>query len=237
MKITVFAICYNEELILPYFIRHYSQFADICLYDNYSTDKSEEIATMAGVKTIKYDSNNEIRDDIYLQIKNSCWKSSKADWVIVCDVDEFVYHPNLANILEKADSTIFSLNMFNMISFKFPTTNGQIYEEVNMGVPALPPFKTKMVLFKPQEISEINYGPGCHNAFPVGNVKLNMNSDIKILHMKLLSKEYIINKNIMYGKRLSEINKRMGWGKGYLRSQKEIGDMFDSEFKKTIKII
>jgi len=44
MTIDVFTTCYNEEIILPYFIRHYKQFArNITIYDNMSTDNSINI--------------------------------------------------------------------------------------------------------------------------------------------------------------------------------------------------
>ena len=91
MSIDVFAICYNEEVMLPYFINHYQKMgANITIYDNFSTDRSQEIITESGCTLLTYDSNNQIRDDLYLQIKNNCWKKSKAEWVIVCDIDEFI---------------------------------------------------------------------------------------------------------------------------------------------------
>jgi len=235
MKIEVYAICYNEELIISYFLRHYLQFADIILYDNNSTDKSEEIAINAGAKITKYDSKGEIRDDIYLKIKNDCWKSSKADWVIICDIDEFIYHPNLVSILEKTESTIFRPVGYNMVTDKFPTTNGQIYEEVTMGV--LDNRYSKLCLFKPSKITEINYFAGCHKAEPKGDVKLNIVSDIKLLHMRFLSKEYVMNKNSIYKQRLSNLNKKEGWGIEYTWGHQKMNDFFDEQFKLRKKII
>jgi glycosyltransferase involved in cell wall biosynthesis len=238
MKIEVYAICYNEEKMLPYFIRHYSQFANIIIYDNYSTDKSEEIAIKGGAKVIKYDSNGELRDDIYLQIKNNCWKSSKADWAIVGDCDEFVYHPNLINVLENTDSTAYDLKMYNMYSLKFPTTSGQIYDEVKMGVAREKIGSPgKMLLFKPSEITDINYSPGCHSAKPKGNVKINAASDIKFLHMRYLSKEYLINRYAEYNKRLSNINKQHDWGGEYQYSVNRLSSDFDNQIRKIIKVI
>lgn len=241
MKIEVYAICYNEELMLPYFIRHYSQFADIIIYDNYSTDKSEEIAINAGAKVIKYDTNNQIRDDIYLSIKNNCWKSSKADWVIVCDVDEFVYHIDLVDLLENTNTMVYDLEMYNMYSLNFPTTDGQIYDEVKYGVPFVPSSgrSNKSLLFKPSKVREINYTPGCHTSSPRGDEDININrtSDIKFLHMRFLSKEYVIHRNSKYRERLSDINKKNGWGYDYLYSSEKISLLFDEEYEKIKKII
>ena len=72
MNISIFVICYNEEIILQKFINHYrTRFpnCEITIYDNMSTDNSRQIAIKNGCKVLEYDSNNEIRDDLYLEIK------------------------------------------------------------------------------------------------------------------------------------------------------------------------
>ena len=74
--ITIYSICYNEQVMMQFFINHYRNLFPNCrivIYDNYSTDRTEEIALANGCEVIKYDSNNEIRDDLYLEIKNNCW--------------------------------------------------------------------------------------------------------------------------------------------------------------------
>lgn len=233
MKIDVYSLCYNEELLLPYFIRHYAKFAsNIYIYDNYSTDRSEEIARNAGLNIIKFNTNNKFDDVTHMNIKNNCWKSSKADWVIVQDMDEFVYHPNLTEILEKTDATIFDLLMYNMFSLVFPTTTGQIYDEIQMGTPFGPYYgpSRKMLLFRPSQIHEISYTPGCHSANPEGNVKICINTDIKFLHMKFLSKEYYIKKTIMSYERFSDHNKSNGYGSEYLYPDDVKSKMFDLNY-------
>src|ERR1019366_3564411 len=94
MKINLTTICWNEEYMLPHFLEHYfSQGVDhITVYDNESTDKSIDICKKYGdkVTTIQYNSNNQIRDDIYLEIKNEAWKKNITNWNIVVDVDELI---------------------------------------------------------------------------------------------------------------------------------------------------
>jgi len=235
MKIEVFAICYNEERLLPYFLRHYSSFCDeITIYDNQSTDSGPALCKAnPKVHLISYDTSNEIRDDIYLQIKNNCWKRTNADWVIICDIDELVYNPHIREYLEETEYTAILPSMFNMYSEKFPTTPGQIYDEVNKGVPCGP----KLNLFKPSDIKEINYDPGCHIAHPEGNVTVDKNSDIITLHMRYLSKEYLIERNRMSYQRLSKVNKKMGWGVHYGFPIEELKQQFDKEFLLTTKVI
>ena len=92
--VTIYNISFNEEVILQKFIDHYKyQFpnCEIVIYDNQSTDKTKEIAIKNGCKVLEYDSNNQIRDDLYLEIKNNCWKKASTDWVLIVDTDEFIY--------------------------------------------------------------------------------------------------------------------------------------------------
>mgnify|MGYP003885661107 CR=1 FL=1 len=43
-KIHLYSICYNEQVMLPHFIDHYSSFCDkLFIYDNFSTDLSSDI--------------------------------------------------------------------------------------------------------------------------------------------------------------------------------------------------
>jgi glycosyltransferase involved in cell wall biosynthesis len=236
MKIEVFAICYNEEKLLPYFLRHYSSFCDlITIYDNESTDSSPAICKKnPKVSLISYGTNNEIRDDIYLDIKNACWKKSDADWVIICDMDEFVYHPKLKTILNLMDHiTAITPEMYNMYSEKFPTTKGQIYEEVNLGFPG----GGKLNLFRPGELKEINYSPGCHIAQPEGNVTVSQWTGIKTLHFRYLSKEYVIGRNSAYYARLSKQNKENGWGFHYGFDPTEVAAHFDEHLALSIKVV
>ena len=45
MTIHVYNIVHNEEFLLPYYLRHYEQFADkIFIFDDESTDRTAEIA-------------------------------------------------------------------------------------------------------------------------------------------------------------------------------------------------
>ena len=234
MRIDTYAICYNEERIMTYFLRHYLQYGDVYLFDNHSTDNTVKIAQQAGAKVEYYDSGGELRDDIYIKIKNSCWKDSKADWVIVVDADEFVYCPILLDVLKDTKYTAYEPKWYEMFSQEFPTTPGQIYDEVKMGYEAWP----KLNLFRPSEVKELKYEVGCHLVHPEGNVKLNyVDSPIRTLHMRHLGKQYIIDRNGIYAKRMSEINKKNGWGWHLTQTAEQISLGFDKEFTITHRVI
>jgi glycosyltransferase involved in cell wall biosynthesis len=210
MNIDIFTTCYNEEIILPYFLRHYKEFArNITVYDNMSTDNSIKIMEEAGVNIIPFNTNGKFEESKLIDIRNTCWKNSDADWVIVCDSDELIYHPDLFNVLENIKANHIICEGYEMMTETLPTTEAQIYEEIKHGY-----FKvdySKPCLFKPSEIRETNFAPGSHTAKPVGAVSVN-DSGIKLLHYKYLNREILINKYAHYATRQSVEMKRRGWG-------------------------
>jgi glycosyltransferase involved in cell wall biosynthesis len=233
MKIETYILAHQEEKMIAYTMRHYTQFSDVILMEGHSTDRTVEIAESFGARIMKVDTHNEVNDAIYLEIKNNCWKGSKADWVIIVDTDEFVFHPNLIEYLKSTDSTIFRPRLFNMYSEEFPTTEGQIYDEVKYGVDG----GGKTNLFRPDQITEINYLPGCHNARPEGNVILNIHSDIYTLHFKNLSRQYVIERNAYLFNRLSEVNKHYKWGCHVGKGAEAVNKDFDDVQEQLIKVI
>lgn len=200
--IDVFALCFNEEHILPSFIAHYkSMGAHITVYDNNSTDKSVEILTQNGCIVIPYESNGQIRDDIYVNIKNNCWKKSRADWVIVCDIDEFI----------KVDFDINKYTIINTCGYDMIGPPGS-----NLGVAN--PWYSKHIMFRPKFIKEINYKIGGHRCSPIGKVAGSVEI-APLLHYKYISEDYTFQRHLLYQSRLSDINKRNGWGKEYEQAE------------------
>ena len=93
MNITIYTIAYNESILIKFMIEHYrSRFPNchIIVYDNYSTDNTVEIASALGCEIRYFDTNNQIFDNKYLELKNNFWRDAQTDWVLVCDVDELL---------------------------------------------------------------------------------------------------------------------------------------------------
>lgn len=229
MKIDVYTVCWNEEIRLPYFLRHYEQFANnIVVFDNESSDGSRKMVEDHPKGILKtYSSNGQIRDDLYLQIKNNVWKTDKtADWVIIVDVDELFYAKDIIKFLENAEKneyTIIKPKGLKFWSENSPTTSGQIYEEIYMAKECL----TKMCCFRPKEIQEINYLPGCHNANPTGNVKILETSMAYFLHFHFIGKEFIDKRREQYKARLSEWNKKYDLGTHYMAGKEGNTERFE----------
>jgi len=237
MTIDVFSLCYNEEIILPYFLKHYKKFVrNITIYDNMSTDNSVNIMNEYGVNVIPYDTQGKLEESAFLNIKNNSWKGSDADWVIVCDTDELIYHENIIEVLTNTHANHIITEGYEMVSETLPTTEGQIYEELKFGYSK--PDYSKACLFKPSEVTNINFGPGCHFSDPTGpNIISIQDSGIKLLHYKYLNREVLIKKYDHYRVRQSEEMIRMGWGNYQQWDADIINSQFDSWLSISTNII
>lgn len=227
--IVLITFAWNESQILPMFLEYYGKQVDkIIYYDNYSTDDSLEIIEKWNmyntniVQVKMFDTNNEIRDDLLTENKNTIWKEyiNEYDWVIICDVDEFLvpsqkYKSNIKNLIcEQNNNLIGGIGSvgFQMIN---PRYN---YVDIKKGTRSIKFDKT--CLWNLKLLQEINYSPGCHYCEPKF-----IHKEIKILqgqnHMQLRHMKYVGNYDILikrlmeYEKRLSDINKKNRWGSQY----------------------
>jgi glycosyltransferase involved in cell wall biosynthesis len=216
----------NEARMIPYLMRHYGQFAKVIFLESNSTDNTVTLARSLGAEVRQYIMPDELDDKTHVDLKNECWKGSQADWVMVVDADEFIYHPYLIDVLENIDATIIQPSFHNMFSDKFPTTKKQIYDEVKYGTFDGGIWFSKPIIFKPLQIRAMNWFPGSHYANPEGNVKISFGSGIKILHMRFLSRKYVFERYYKQSHRLSENNLKNQWALQYLWDKKEIDKIF-----------
>jgi hypothetical protein len=132
MRVHVYAMSWNEERFLPYFLRHYAFAERITIFDNMSDDRSLEIIGGFGNAVVEpLDTGGELRDTVLRDVKNNGWKKSRgqADWVICVDVDELLWHPQLLDQLAAFRSRGITVPIpigYEMVSQSFPTTSGQV---------------------------------------------------------------------------------------------------------------
>lgn len=238
-----YSVCWNEEKMLPFMFDYYERFVDcFTIYDNYSDDNSEAIIKSKHAKIFKFKSEG-FDDAIHQKIKDNCWKRSrgKADFVIVCDIDEFLYHEHLSDFLQKSKSehySIFRTTGYHMYSSSYPKYEDHHYltDMIKYGIPDF--YFDKQIIFDPYRIVEINYEIGAHYAYPWGIVKeKDTQGALKMLHYKNLSVEHLLTRSAQYANRLSKVNIDNGWGEHNLKKEQEIRESFNEGMSNAIQVI
>lgn len=119
MKINIFLTCYNEATLLPNTIKHYRSLLPSCsitIYDNESTDNSVELAESLGCKVISFNTNGQFDETRLTSIRNNCWKDTCEGWIMVYDMDEWLYITESELLGElNAGTTIITTRGLNMI--------------------------------------------------------------------------------------------------------------------------
>jgi len=221
MKIHAHILAWNEEKILPFTLDYYSTICEkIFVYDNMSTDSSDDIyKKYEKVEVVKWGSNDEINELNYVKIKSEEYKNRSrnqdVDWVIICDCDEFLYHPNLIEKLteyKKNGITYPKVDGHDMFSETFPIYDGElITEKIKYGSEVYEPM-SKQIIINPNV--DVRYGIGAHKS-ECFNCKTTENTELKLLHYKFIDFKYVLNRYRNSNNRLSEFNKVNGFGSHY----------------------
>jgi glycosyltransferase involved in cell wall biosynthesis len=215
LVIHVYTVCYNEEFMLPYFFRHYKRFASqILVCDNESTDRSREISLREGAKIVILKTGGRYYEMALTRFRNSAYKNSRgvADWVIVVDIDEFLWHEDVIGILERYKAqrvTVPRVIGYEMVSDGPPRLNGQIYDELKVGHESR--VYSKRVVFNPQV--DINFLPGSHSCCSTGVVIHSKKAEFKLLHYRFLGADYLRRRWLDIEARHSDENMHFGYSR------------------------
>jgi glycosyltransferase involved in cell wall biosynthesis len=251
MRITVLTVCYNEEEMIYSFLAHYAGLGvnRIVVYNNKSTDRTVEICNEFAkdypgckIEIVDYDTNGQIRDDVYLEIKNNAWKNYKSDYYIVVDCDEF---------LEVKDGDQFDKK--RLVRYLSTMKKGYVLPKV-IGVQTvtdsfedlfdlgsandkkyvLDDTFNKRCIFS-RELVPV-YRPGCHmfGVNPKDKAKLETSLAVEskveplyLFHLKYVDRQYVIKRYAEFKTRLSEFNKKHNYGHQYEMDEKTINLKFD----------
>jgi hypothetical protein len=168
--VEVHVLRYGDDWLVPYVVRHYLTFASrVVIHDAGGGRSLEDIEGMIpGVSIIHWDCN-EVNDLKYAELRNECWKGTKADWVVVGDLDELLWFPGGAEAAlrryEQVGAAVPKPHGIQMFSETYPSGDGQILDEIKMGAPA-DKWYSKAMLFNPRLVSGMNYGLGSHECDP-----------------------------------------------------------------------
>lgn len=227
MKIETFVLAWNEERLIEQFVDWYKFSDRITVLDNHSTDNTTSIAKRLGCSIISYGTHQQ-DNRLMTQVKEECWKQSDADWVIVCDMDEFIYHPCLLDVLQKTSATVVKCVGYQMVSEQTAPVVQIKYgaREIN---------NDKCLCFKPKAIQAMNWLHGCHLCDPVGDVRFLENT-IKLLHFNYVGKDSFKRRWHQYAERMSDWDKQVGAGKHYLFPEDQMNAEFDKYLSRVEKV-
>lgn len=229
LRVHLYAQCWNDEFMLPYFFRHYDPFVDrYIIFDDGSTDRSRDIlAAHPKVELRRFVRSDP--DSFVLSeqaLSNQCWKESRgeADWVIITDLDEHFYHPAMREYLQSCTGTgvtaIPALG-FQMIGDEPTQIHERLCDSYVLGAPW--PQMTKLSIFNPDQIEEINFVEGRHRAGPVGNIVLPSRDKVVLLHYKYLGLDRTFRRQQQLRAGLGPRDVTRKWGIEYFWSQAELG--------------
>lgn len=232
MKFEIYSQARNESYLLPFFVKHYQNKlgkdnVSFIIYDNASTDDTTNIAKDLGCKVVKIGGDGKLRDDELLNFKNNVWKDSKADFVIIADIDEFIDIPS--NIDEY---DLIMSEAWDMVGdgSKTPLT-------IEHGVRNIVYDKTN--IFSPKTVKEINYTIGAHtcNPTPVKSKTLKTHpTKSKMYHMKFISEEFVLSSYRKIKETLSAQNLENGWARQYQMDQSEVRKEYFTKFNNRVKV-
>ena len=224
----LYAQCWNDARMLPFFFRHYDAIVDrYFIYDDGSTDGSlEMLDAHARVEVRRF--RRAVPASFVLSEKalsDSCWKSSRgdADWVIVTDIDEHLTHRDMADYLHRcadAGVTIVPALGFNMISDDPPPHDADLPEDFPVGAPEATMMKTS--IFSPNAIAEIDFAPGRHTATPTGRVVAPTAAEVVLLHYKYLGFQQTYARHQEESTGLGTVDLQRDFGSQYTWSEEQL---------------
>jgi dTDP-4-dehydrorhamnose 3,5-epimerase-like enzyme len=237
----LYALVWNERRLLPFFLEHYRPFVDLFhLYDDTSDDGSfEYLSGQEKVVLQRFDSGGasfvERARDFYCH----AWKASRgaADFVIVVNIDEFVYHDDPREALRRARAdglTVLDTRGWEMVSDRFPT-HGPLWKTVPRGVHSMA--MSKVAIFDPNAVQEINYGPGRHRASPTGRVVRTAQPRFDLLHYKYLAADYLVERYRELGARMRSGDIQRGLGTHYQKEEDKLRDEHERLCKVAVPVV
>jgi glycosyltransferase involved in cell wall biosynthesis len=188
--IEIFTFTYNDEDLLPFFLNYYAPLVDrITFMDSGSTDKTLSIikkyslcfnvrVLQTGLTWWDWDTGHMIRCNI--------WKGSSYDLIMLPDVDEIFYRPDLREYLDATDFGIYQLEGWQMVSKDFPKPKTDLID-INKGERVK--LYDKFSIFKPTAKIKMT-----SNHEIASTTESLSKGQIKLLHYKFVGVEFLLKR-------------------------------------------
>ena len=216
--------------MLPFFFRHYDDLVDrYFVHDDGSTDGSQDILRAhPRVELYRLPDYSDPRSRVLSAISHfeDVWRPSRghADWVILTDIDEHLYHRDLSQYLETCLATGVTMIPalgYQMLSEDFPEDTGTpLCRSRPMGAPC--GHYSKLNVFSPDAIDTLNYAIGRHTCKPTGQLVSPDHDELLLLHYKYLGFDRIHQRHQLYATRSREDDVANRWGYQYFWSRDEL---------------
>lgn len=233
MRIHVYTVAWNEESILPHFLRFYARLAErIVVYDNGSDDATAALVRAHPRAELRsYDTGGTLHDGVKAELLSSCYREVRgvADWVIAVDCDELLYHPRLLEVLARyarEGVTLPRVRGYSMVTDDPVPPAGDarlLPERYAWGAPN--PNFDKRCVFAPEV--DIRFGFGQHRCAPAGPVVESREAALKLLHYKHFCVDHVWRRYRRLRPRLSRFNRERGLGFHYRESRRRIQKSHD----------
>jgi len=217
MRIEIISKWFNEAELAPFFLNHYSYADEIIIYlDPASNDGSKEIInSFPNTRIVWGKEGNKLDDVACINDLNQIAHSSKADWIIILDADEFVFPHNFANpreVLEKADGNLIISAMWDM--YKHETEPALDFNNLSIMQRRhgnrLNKNSIKPNIVRPE--IKLVWGVGAHEFYPNSKVQLS-STRFDGAHWQSVDIDLAVKRRIKGGtERMSEYNLKNGLG-------------------------
>lgn len=236
-RIHLYATCWNEVRLLGFFFRHYDSIVQrYVIYDDGSTDGSLDLLRghpkVEVRRFVRSDADSFVLSE--LELFNNCWKESRglrgspiADWVIVCNIDEHLVHPDLGGYLSsclKSGITAIPALGYQMLVEEFPRPGEHLCETRTRALPD--PTDCKLIIFSPIAIKEINFAVGGHAAGPTGCVVVPARDELLLQNYQILGIDYTLDRFAELHSGLGSSDLARGWGFHYGWTRDDLELMF-----------